>query len=538
MTDTVYTGGTVITSASLNDMNRASYGCVNISALRAVPKTLGPIQVFVKGYYAAGDGGGGTYWYDSTDTTSADNGGTIVVASDGGRWKLTQPDNWTPKQFGCKGDNAANDTTAWQAWSSAVEASRSRRGYIPDGIYLIDSWTVTARGMQIEGASNSSVALTNSVKIKARSVVTNFVTWESSDSRLANIEIDGNNKATKGLRIANQTFDFAFSKIYVGGVIDNGINVDLSGTTTNTQVAEGSFYDCFIFGSGSRSGTGATGITNLKINSNQSLVLSFFRCKFTGNDTNGTDLLHQVNIPLGTVSFFGCFWTQGNAGGNDVRVGDGGIGGGSVGMYDCRSESTLSDSVYADGGAGDVVLSNFTHATSAKTSLTLTNNFTGRSTVIGGQQYLTTNSSSTAQVVLLNMATLVGGSIGGAYADRIIRIQDSLMIAARFASRQDTVTYSASITLRANLYDQHYILVTNGTAFTINAPTGPSAFQTIIIDIRNGSGGAMGAITWDATFKMAGAFINPANGKRRKIAFTYDGTNWIEDWRMAADGAV
>jgi hypothetical protein len=439
--------------------------------------------------------------------------------------------------WNCVGDGSNDDSAAWTAWSNYVQA-HGRRGYIPDGIYLIDSWSVTTRGCVFEGANPSAVTLTNGVKIKARSTVTNFVTWESSDSRLANVELDGNNKATNVLRMANQTFNFLFDRVYVGGAVDDGINVNLSGTTTNTQVAEGRFCDCFVAGCGSRAGTGASGITNVKINSNQSLVLSFYQCKFQGNDTSGTDILEQVNIPLGTVSFFGCFWTQGNAAGHDVRIGDGGTGGGAIGLYDCRSESTLSDSIYADGGAGDVVLSNFTHATSAKTGLTTTNAFTGRVTVIGGQQYLTTNSSSSAQIVLINMRTLAGGSVGGAYADRVIQIVDGISISARRAAKQKTVTYSASMTLEANQYDRHYILVANGTAFTLNAPTGPTAHQTIVIDIQNGSGGAMGTITWNGVFKLAGSFTNPANTTRRKIAFTYDGTSWVEDWRMAADGAA
>jgi hypothetical protein len=334
----------------------------------------------------------------------------------------------TPKDapFNAAGDGVTDDTAAWQAWSAYVQAN-GLRGYIPQGIYLIDSWTVTTRGSVFEGANQSSVTLTNGVKIKARSTVTNFVTWESDDSRLANVEIDGNNKATNPLRIANQTFDFIFDRVYVGGAVDNGINVNLSGTTTNTQVAEGSFYDCFVFGSGSRAGTGATGITNVKINSDQSLVISFHRCKFQGNDTNGSDVLEQINIPLGTCSFFGCFWTQGNASGHDVRIGNGGSGGGSVGFYDCRSESSLSDSIYVDGGSGDVVLSNFVHATSTMTSITATTNFTGRITGLGGQYNNISNASATAEVSFFNHKMFSTGSYQGTYANRICKLEAGTM---------------------------------------------------------------------------------------------------------------
>lgn len=45
----------------------------------------------------------------------------------------------------------------------------------------------------------------------------------------------------------------------------------------------------------------------------------------------------------------------------------------------------------------------------------------------------------------------------------------------------------------------------------------------------------MGAITWNAVYKLAGAFTNPADTKRRTITFGYDGTNWVEQSRAAAD---
>jgi hypothetical protein len=428
-------------------------------------------------------------------------------------------------------------TTAWTAWSTAVQASKGRIGYIPAGTYLIDSWTVNTYGARFIGEQRSAVTLTHGVKIKARSTVTNFVDFSGADDgELSYVELDGNNKATNVFRMSTQTFGFRSHHMSIGGAVNGGINCNLSGATTNTQVAEMSFYDLFLSGSGSRAGTGASGITNLKINSNQTLVMCFHRLMAMGSDAGGTDVGTNISIPLGTVTFYTPFFTR--VGTFDMRIGDGGSGGGSITIVDGRSESTTADSIYVDGGSADVTLVNYVHATSAMTGLTLTANFTGRATVIGGQQYNTTNSSATAQVVLINMKTLSGGVIGGAYADRIVYIQDSISVSARRASRQQTVTYSASITLAANQYDRHFIQVTNGTAFTINAPSGPTAHQTIVIDIRNASGGAMGAITWNAVFKMAGAFTNPANNKRRKIAFTYDGTNWIEEWRMAADGDV
>ena len=110
---------------------------------------------------------------------------------------------------------------------------------------------------------------------------------------------------------------------------------------------------------------------------------------------------------------------------------------------------------------------------------------------------------------------------------------DGVML--RAATGYKALTYSASITPDASLGNNQAIVATNGTAFTINAPTSPILGQTLTLDIKNSSGGAMGAITWNAAFLLAGAFVNPANGKRRTISFYYDNTNWVETNRAAAD---
>lgn len=98
-----------------------------------------------------------------------------------------------------------------------------------------------------------------------------------------------------------------------------------------------------------------------------------------------------------------------------------------------------------------------------------------------------------------------------------------------------TDTYSTSITPDASAGDSHIITVTNATAFTINTPTNPTTGQRLRFTIRNTSGGAMGVITWGAgVFKMP-AFTNPATAFSRTIEFEYNGTNWIEHDRSAAD---
>jgi hypothetical protein len=95
--------------------------------------------------------------------------------------------------------------------------------------------------------------------------------------------------------------------------------------------------------------------------------------------------------------------------------------------------------------------------------------------------------------------------------------------------------YSAAMATNASLSPYFTIVATDTSAFTISNPTNPLSGQLITYDIKNSSGGVMGVVTWGAAFLLAGAFTNPANTKRRTISFRYDGTNWVETARAAAD---
>lgn len=97
-----------------------------------------------------------------------------------------------------------------------------------------------------------------------------------------------------------------------------------------------------------------------------------------------------------------------------------------------------------------------------------------------------------------------------------------------------TVPYSASMTIDVRNGTEFDITATNGTAFTINAPTNGFDGQTIEVSIINSSGGVLGAVTWNATFKMS-AWTQPANGFSRSITFRYNGTNWVQKAQTGVD---
>lgn len=114
---------------------------------------------------------------------------------------------------------------------------------------------------------------------------------------------------------------------------------------------------------------------------------------------------------------------------------------------------------------------------------------------------------------------------------------DQLIFDTVTSASREVVTYSTSMTPNQLNGWTHTIAITDGVAFTINNPTNSVDGEAVIIRLSNTSGGAHGAITWGAGYKMAGALAAIATGFNRTIAFHYNGTNWIELFRSAADVA-
>ena len=104
-----------------------------------------------------------------------------------------------------------------------------------------------------------------------------------------------------------------------------------------------------------------------------------------------------------------------------------------------------------------------------------------------------------------------------------------------------TLTYGPTIAIDASLGNLFVVTITDAVAFVVGAPTNTpptGRSQVIAITFRNGSGGAHGAGTWNAVFKtQATVFPAIANGFSRTVFFRWNGTNWVELVRTAADVA-
>lgn len=96
--------------------------------------------------------------------------------------------------------------------------------------------------------------------------------------------------------------------------------------------------------------------------------------------------------------------------------------------------------------------------------------------------------------------------------------------------------YGTTTTPDASTGNVQQINVTDGVAWTLANATNPSLAEFLNIQIRNTSGGAMGAVTLGSEYRMA-AIPAIANGQNRSFFFFRDPGNnkWVEITRSPAD---
>lgn len=138
------------TDAGASLIGRNTQVVDSVSVLRTLSKTSPSKYAQTTGYYAPGDGGHGLYWLDVSDTTSIDNGSTTIVAADGGRWKLILLDDITLRQFGAKGDDSANDSTAILS-AQVYMIATGRNVKVTPGTYLSDPFSLAPSSYGSQG---------------------------------------------------------------------------------------------------------------------------------------------------------------------------------------------------------------------------------------------------------------------------------------------------------------------------------------------------------------------------------------------------
>jgi len=147
------------------------------------------------------------------------------------------------------------------------------------------------------------------------------------------------------------------------------------------------------------------------------------------------------------------------------------------------------------------------------------------------------NGDTVARFIALTGGGLRWGPGGGTAVDTTVdrSAAGALLVGNVLRYTKLAATYGTTVTIDARAGVYHQISVTNGTAFTIAAPTNPPGSletQDLVIEIINSSGGAMGAVTWNAIFRPLSAgqpvnYTNPANGSRRSTHWRWNGGAWI-----------
>jgi hypothetical protein len=102
---------------------------------------------------------------------------------------------------------------------------------------------------------------------------------------------------------------------------------------------------------------------------------------------------------------------------------------------------------------------------------------------------------------------------------------------------QIVLAYSAAPIIDASLGNEFVMTITDNVAFVLGAPINPPPTgynQKIRLTYRNTAGVAHGAGTLNAVFKGA-ALTAVATANNRTLEWQWNGVNWVEQWRGAAD---
>ena len=145
----------------------------------------------------------------------------------------------------------------------------------------------------------------------------------------------------------------------------------------------------------------------------------------------------------------------------------------------------------------------------------------------------------------INFTQNNGGTGGTAFLDNVsiteVAVDSTqsmstldLLIGTRVMEHRYILTDAATVAVNAAL--GNYFTLNATASRTIATATNPVDGQGIDFTIYNGSGGAM-TTTWGTGYKLAGAWVDPANTKYRSIRFRYNSTivSWMEVSRTAAD---
>lgn len=454
------------------------------------------------------------------------------------------------KAYGALGNGVANDTTAIQ---TAINAAFAVGGtvYFPPGEYIVSAALTTpenvAGAIRLVGGGKPRM-FTGGVNGDPTGIQgAEIRTTSTTDDVFRAKTTSGNTR--QYLTIENLTFRGNLS----GGTTGHGINLVAAGTTfaiiTHMQ-------NVTVMGA-RQNGIMCDGNV---------MEQSWINVRSTQNGGAGIKTQANTGGLPGELRMFGCHaWTNSGAG-LDLAGG---------GLYSLHGVS-----VNSNGGAG--LLANAVRLSAFDLNFEVNGSSSGDQAVItnctGPRFYatsMTTKPGSTgtgirfvgSQSIRLDGLSTDSGAGGAGYMDLhfddassryqiddyssndfVNRIRHSPYGGAvqreggrwftgqtRSTSSQST-SVAATITPDARLVDEHRVTVTGagGIILTMANPLTPLAFgsgQRFTYEIFNNSSGAI-TCNWGGVFLLAGAWVNPAAGKTRRIEFVWnDSRGFVEQSR-------
>lgn len=522
------------------------------------------------------------------------------------------------KDFGARGDGAADDAPSIQAAISAATAFGGAQVYFPPGVYRVGTRITLASNVDLVGAGRKRTVIRAMAGVSTAvliglggSAVSAFDIrylkidgdYSSSALGLNGIQItNGSDVLVRGVEVTNvgktgiqfststgcdaqgcrisytgqSRADIGFGVLWDGGdncsvracrfVACNGMNVGGNSNATNCTV-DGNTMDHTLCPSTTVSGAGQTpgvsgtlsvvdttafppqgtlsvaGMTGALLYTGKTAT-SFTGCTgATGTAANG-GIARNGYESVGFTSGCTGWVVRGN---RSIRSGDNGI---SASAAHCIVEGNWIDSPQFHGillGGDHCVITGNWIRNPGQITANLYSGFRvtdGSNSIVSHNRFYDDQGSPTMKsgITELNNSTSmtywgnrVSGSLGVPYA---LTSGSTSQIMGPRGSAGVTVAGATTVAIDAATTEYRRVSVTAAsTAFTIGAPTNPTNGARLVVEIVNGSGGALGAITWNAVFKLAGAFTAPADTKRRSVTFVFDGNTgaWIETTR-AADG--
>lgn len=437
-------------------------------------------------------------------------------------------DVFNVKDYGAVGDGAADDTAAIQA---AIMAADGAAVYLPSGSYKTTSMLTITSGKLVGSSRGASVLLpatgTTALKVYGSHIEVSDIGITFSGSNANNVGIlvgGGGNLQYGGYN--------RFHRVKLMGSGKTGIG--LRSRLSLECVVEDSYFEAWDRGLSleiyaTTALSNAWTIKGSKIRVNTTGLVFGGDTYLYGNTLEGNDLGVQDVDVVGTqnarlYSFGNHYENNGGATPTNVKL-----------DYPNSQHTFTGDNFGGAAASRDIVVT--AAAQVAVFGGALANGVTLSAGFLYGwgvsPAAFSTSLSGTGQVFRSQkdrITEYLGQNANQPYQWTVItRFENSALILTRVAP-----TYGGTVNFAANTANEFVVTPTDGNPWTAQAPTNMNAGQRITIRVVNSTGGALGAITWNAAFKMA-AWTNPATGFSRAIDFQYDGTNWIEVSRTPSD---